>query len=72
MGNEVAFRIGALKMNPYEILVTALWLGVASLEPDSNEIAVGGLRYTVEPQLGRPVLDNPLIVALTAAIDDKN
>ena len=40
----------------YELLVQALWLKVARLEPNSNEIAVGGIRHGVDVEDGKPVL----------------
>lgn len=47
-----------------KLLLQALWAGVARLEPLGHEIAVGGIRYSVEVKNGLPLVHDNLAVAL--------
>lgn len=50
-------------------LLQALWAGVARLEPATNEVAVGGLRYSVKlDAIGAPIVHPRLDTALTSAL----
>lgn len=56
-------------MSSGEILLAALWKGVARLVPATDEIAIDGLRYGVELyENGIPIIKPPILAALAKAL----
>lgn len=52
----------------HKLLLRAMWLGVARLKPDTDNIGVGGILFCIKVRNGLPVIDDVLAQELEKII----